>query len=344
MRNSKLGYDKENVIYMAMRGEMRKNFEAVKTELLRSPAVLGAALGEILPTYGYSSSNSLWTWEGKSPDDEILIRSGSVGDGYLEVLGVEMAQGRTFVREPDPEKSPAFIINEEAARVMRMKDPVGQWLGNRGGNFKGTIVGMVKDYHFTALRQKIEPLVLVYYPPDCGLIVARLKAGDVPRTLGEIEKVWKRFAPGFPFRVNFLDEALDNLYRSEERIGTIIRNFSILAIVISCLGLFGLASFTAERRTKEIGIRKVLGATGSNIAWLFSREFSRWVLAANAIAWPVAYYAVSKWLEGYPYRVSIGPGPFLFAAGLALLLAALTVGYHSVRSARANPAGAMRYE
>jgi putative ABC transport system permease protein len=344
MRNSKLGYDKENVIYMSMRGEMRKDFEAVKTELLRSPAVLGVGAGEMVPTYGYTFSNSLWTWAGQSPDDEILIRAGSVGEGYLEVLGVEMAQGRTFVREPDPEKNPAFIINEEAARVMKMKDPVGQWLSDRGGHFKGTIVGVVKDYHFTPLRQRIEPLVLVYYPPDCNLIVARLKPGDIPRTIGEIEKVWKKFAPGFPFRFNFLDEALDELYRSEERTGTIIGYFAFLAVVVSCLGLFGLASFTAERRTKEIGIRKVLGATGPTIAWLFSREFSRWVLAANVIAWPAAYFAVSKWLEGYPYRISIGPGPFLFAGGLALAVAALTVGYHSVRSARANPSGALRYE
>jgi putative ABC transport system permease protein len=344
MRNSKLGYDKENVIYMPMRGEMKKNFEAVKTELLRNPSVLGVGASEMVPTYGYSFSNSLWTWAGQSPEDEILIRAGSVGEGYLEVLGVEMAQGRTFVREPDPDKNPAFIINEEAARVMKMKEPVGQWLSDRGGHFKGTIVGMVKDYHFTPLRQKIEPLVLIYYPPDCDLIVARLKAGDLSRTLGEIENVWKKFAPGFPFRVNFLDEALDNLYRSEERIGTIIRYFAFLAIVVSCLGLFGLASFTAERRTKEIGIRKVLGATGPTIVWLFSQEFSRWILAANIIAWPAAYFAVSKWLEGYRYRISIGPGPFLFAGGLALLVAALTIGYHSVRAARAKPAGALRYE
>ena len=174
--------------------------------------------------------------------------------------------------------------------------------------------------------------------------MARLQPGDVSRALGEIERVWKKFAPGFPFQFNFLDESLDDLYRSEARTGTIIRAFAFLAIVVSCLGLFGLASFTAERRTKEIGIRKVLGATGANIAWLFSREFSRWVLAANVIAWPVAYYAMAKWLEGYPYRVSVGPGPFLFAGALALAVAALTVGYHSVRSARANPAGALRYE
>ncbi|MDH4196924.1 MAG: hypothetical protein OEW05_05910, partial [Candidatus Aminicenantes bacterium] len=344
MRNAKLGYDKENVVYLPLRGEMKTNFDAVRTELLRSPAILGVAVGQTVPTYGYSFSNSLWTWPGKNPDDEILFRAGFVGEGYLEVLGLTIAQGRTFFREPDPEKNPAFIINEEAARVMNLADPVGQWLSVRDGSFKGTIVGTVKDYHFTPLRQKIEPLVLIYYPPECNLLVARLRPGGIPRALGEIERVWKKFAPGFPFQFNFLDESLDDLYRSEARMGTIIRAFAFLAIVVSCLGLFGLASFTAERRTKEIGIRKVLGATGANIAWLFSREFSRWVLAANVIAWPVAYYAIAKWLEGYPYRVSIGPGPFLFAGALALAVAALTVGYHSVRSARANPAGALRYE
>jgi len=323
---------------------MKKNFDALRTELLRNPAIRGVALGETVPTYGYTFSNSLWTWPGKNPDDEILIRAGSVGEGYLEVLGVEMAQGRTFVREPDPEGNPAFIINEEAARVMKLADPVGQWLSDRSGKFKGTIVGLVKDYHFTPLRQKIEPLVLIYYPPDCRLVVARLEPGDISRTLSEIERVWKKAAPGFPFRFNFLDEALDELYRSEERIGTIIRSFAFLAILVSCLGLFGLASFTAEQRTKEIGIRKVLGATGPTIVLLFSREFSRWVLAANLIAWPAAYYAVSKWLEGYPYRVSVGPGPFLLAGALAFVVAALTVGYHSVRSARANPVDSLRHE
>jgi putative ABC transport system permease protein len=344
MRNAKLGYDKENVVYMPVRGTMRENFEAVKTELLRIPGVVAAGTGDFVPIYGYTFSNSHWTWEGQTPDDEILIRGGSVGEGYLEVLGVEMAEGRTFGQEPASENHASLIVNEEAARVMRLKDPVGQWLGARGSDFKGTIVGVVKDYHFTPLRQRIEPLVLIYNPGAGNLLVARLRAGNVPGTLGEIERLWKRFAPGFPFRFNFLDEALDDLYRSEARTGTIIRYFSILAVAISCLGLFGLASYTAERRTKEIGIRKTLGATGSNIAWLFSREFSRWVLTANVIAWPAAYFAVSKWLEGYPYRISLGPGPFLFASALALGVAALTVGYHSIRSARANPASALRYE
>jgi putative ABC transport system permease protein len=344
MRNAKLGYDKENVVYTVMRGDMPKRFDAVRSELLRVPSVLGVGLSETVPTYGYSFSNSLWTWPGQPADSEILMRAGSVGEGYFDVLGIKMLSGRTFDGQPVSDANPEFIINEEAARVMNLKEPVGQWLSDRSGKFKGTIVGLAKDYHFSPLRQKIEPLILIYYPPDCDILLVRLKPGNVALALADIEAVWKKFAPAYPFQANFLDEALDDLYRSEQRIGAIIRSFSVLAMVVAALGLFGLASFTAERRTKEIGIRKVLGATGSNIVWLFSREFSRWVLAANILAWPAAYLVVSKWLEGYPYRVRIGPGPFLFSAGLALLVAALAVGYHSVRSARSNPAGALRYE
>ena len=344
LRNTKLGYDKENVLYLSLRGTMRKEFAAVKSELLRIPGVLGVAASETVPTYGYSFSNSLWTWPGQSAASAVLMRAGCVDEGYFNVLGIEMLQGRTFDGRPLSEEHPEFIINEEAARVMDLKEPVGQWLSDRSGKFKGTIVGLVKDYHFTPLRQKIEPLILIYYPPDCGLLLARLKPGNVSRTLADVEAVWKKFAPGFPFRFDFLDEALDNLYRSEERIGIIIRSFSILAVLVACLGLFGLASFTAERRTKEIGIRKVLGATVPNIVWLFSGEFSRWVLAANILAWPAAYIAVSKWLGNYPYRIGIGPGPFLFAGALALVVAALTVGIHAVRSARSDPARALRYE
>lgn len=344
MRNLKLGYDKENVVYMAMRGSMRKDFAAVKSEMMRLPGVLGVAASETVPTYGYSFSNSLWTWEGQAADSEILMRAGCVDEGYFDVLGLEILRGRTFDGQPVSEAHPQFVVNEEAARVMNLKEPVGQWLSDRSGKFKGTIVGLVKDYHFTALRQKIEPLILIYYPPDCDLLLARLRPGSLTRTLADIESVWKRFAPGFPFRHVFLDEALDDLYRTEQRVGNIVKSFSFLAILISCLGLFGLASFTAERRTKEIGIRKVLGASGPSIVWLFSREFSRGVLTANVVAWPAAYWAVSKWLESYPYRIAIGPGPFLFAAALALLVVALTVGFHSVRSARTDPAGALRYE
>jgi hypothetical protein len=343
MRNYKLGYDKERVIYTGMKREMRIRFDALKSELLRNPNVLGVTAGSNPPTYGIWFSNSLWKWEGQNPNEEILMRAAFADEEYFKVLGMEISQGRAFVKEPDPEKAPVFVVNEEAARIMGLKEPVGQWLTN-GSNFKGTIVGVVKDYHFTPLRGKIDPLILIYYPPQCRTLFIKLDGQNVRRTLDDIGAVWKKFAPDSEFRFQFLDEALDSLYRSEERTGTIFRYFAFLAVIVSCLGLFGLASFMAEQRTKEIGIRKVLGASIPGIVVLFAKEFTRWVLAANFLAWPAAYFAVRQWLQGYAYRIGVGPGPFLMAAALSTLIALLTVSYHSLRSARSHPADAIRYE
>jgi len=343
MRNYKLGYDKEHVIYAGMNRDMRIRFDALKGELLRLPYVAGVTAAGSPLTSGYWFSNSLWKWEGKNPNDEILIRADYVDEDYFKVLGMEISQGRAFVNEPDPEGSPALIINEEAARVMGMKEPVGQWLAG-GRDFKGTIVGVVKNYHFTPLRGKIDPLILFYYPPQCRTLFVKLSGQNIPRTIDEIGAVWKKFAPDREFRFLFLDEALDSLYWSEERTGTIFRYFAFLAVIVSCLGLFGLASFMAEQRTKEIGIRKVLGATIPTIVVLFTKDFTKWVLAANLLAWPAAYFAVGKWLQGYAYRIGIGAGPFLTAAALSTLIALLTVSFHSFRSARSDPAEAIRYE
>jgi putative ABC transport system permease protein len=343
MRNYKLGYDKEHLITLAMRGEMRDKFDAVKNELLLIPDIRGVTASSNIPTYGYMFSNSLWRWEGQGPEEEILMRALTVDDDYFEVFGMEILQGRAFDREPEPEKNPVFIVNEEAARVMRMKEPVGQWLEGSGMP-RGMIVGLVKDYHFTSLRQKIDPLILIYHRESASLLTARLSGRNIPRAIASIEDVWKKFAPVFPFRYRFLDEALDDLYRAEQRTGTIFRAFSLLAVIVSCLGLFGLSSFLAEQRTREIGIRKVLGASTGGIVFLFSKEFTKWVAFSNLFAWPAAYFAARKWLEGYAYRIDLGIGPFLAAAAAAVLIALATVSYHSFRSAGVNPADAIRYE
>ncbi len=343
MRNFKLGYDKEHLVTFAMRGDMREKFDSVKTELLRIPDISGVTASSNIPTYGYMFSNSLWKWEGQGPEEEILMRALTVDDDYFEVFGMELLQGRAFDREPEPEKNPVFIINEEAARVMRMKEPVGQWLEGSGMP-RGMIVGLVKDYHFTSLRQKIDPLILIYHHESANLLTARLSGRNIPRTIASMEDVWKKFAPVFPFRYRFLDDALDDLYRAEQRTGTIFRAFSLLAIIVSCLGLFGLSSFLAEQRTREIGIRKVLGASTGGIVFLFSKESTKWVAFSNLFAWPAAYLAARKWLEGYAYRIDLGIAPFLAAAAAAILIALATVSYHSFRSARVNPADAIRYE
>ena len=256
---------------------------------------------------------------------------------------MEISQGRAFVKEPDPEESPAFIINEEAARIMGLKEPVGQWLSGDAIS-KGRSSGSSRTitsprFEGKSIRSSLD-LLSPAVPDPVRQDRRRRRPADARRHRDRLEEI----RPNSEFRFRFLDEALDSLYRSEERIGTIFRCFAALAVIISCLGLFGLASFMAEQRTREIGIRKVLGASISGIVGLFSKEFTKWVLAANLLAWPAAYFAVAKWLQGYAFRIKIGVGPFLSAAVLSTLIALLTVSYHSLRSARANPAEAIRYE
>jgi putative ABC transport system permease protein len=342
MRNRKLGYDKEYLVYAVLRGDMRKQFDAVKEELLKNPSILDVTSSGTIPTYGYNFSNSLWHWEGQNADEEILMRASFIDYNYFETFGMEIVGGRSYSREFSTDATEALIVNEEAVKVMGMESPIGKQLGI--GDNQAKIIGVVKNYHFRSMKQEIEPLILILNPSNCWALFAKLSSEDISKSIGHMEKVWGQFAPGFPFNYRFMDEAIDNLYRAEQRIGTLFRYFSILAILISCLGLFGLASFMAEQRTKEIGIRKVLGATVSNILLLLSKEFTKWVLIANLIAWPVAYFAMRQWLQGYAYRINIAVWSFVLAAVLALTIALLTVSYQALRAATANPADALRYE
>ncbi|MFA9452476.1 MAG: ABC transporter permease [Candidatus Aminicenantaceae bacterium] len=342
MRNKKLGYDQEHLIYMGMRGQMREQFDAVKQELQSHPNIVAVTASANVPTYGYSFSNSLWRWEGQDPDEEILMRASFVDVDFLKTLGIELLAGRDFSKEFSTDQDAAVAVNEAAARAMGMEDPVGRRLTL--DERESTIVGLVKDYHFRSLRQEIDPLILIFSPPNSQVLFVRLKGEDMLQSLAHIEGIWNTFAPGFDFRYRFMDETLDLLYRAEQRTGTIFRIFTLLAVSISCLGLFGLASYLAEQRTKEIGIRKVLGATVTHIVYLLSKDFTKWVIAANLIAWPVAYYAMRQWLQGFAYRIPLPWWVFGLSALLALAIALLTVSFQSVRAALANPGDSLRYE
>ncbi len=342
MRNRKLGYDKEYLVYAVLRGDMRKQFDAVKEELLKNQNILDVTSSATIPTYGYNFSNSLWRWEGQNPEEEILMRASFIDYDYFKTFGMEIIEGRSYSKQFSSDPTEALIVNEEAVKVMGMDSPLGKQLGI--GDNQAKIIGVVKNYHFRSLKQEIEPLILILAPQQCWALFARLRSEDISQTIGHMEKVWGQFAPGYPFDYRFMDEAIDDLYRSEQQIGTLFRYFSILAIFISCLGLFGLASFMSEQRTKEIGIRKVLGATVSNILLLLSKEFVKWVLIANIIAWPVAYYAMNRWLQGYAYRINIAVWSFVLAAALALAIALITVSYQAIRAATGDPADALRYE
>jgi len=341
MRSFKTGYDAGQVLTLRMGEKTRAGYEAIKAELLRHPDILGVSAASNLPTRGFMYRNTLWDWSGKNPKEEVLIRGTCAEAGYFDLLGIDILQGRDFVPSDNPDDV-QWILNEEAVRIMGLTNPVGQRLSQ--AEFTGTIVGVVKNYHFTVLREKLDPLAVGYSPDMSRILFVKIRPGKTTAALSHLETIWKIYAPGDEFRYHFLRDDVDALYRSEERVGAILRAFSLLAAFISGLGLFGLAAFLAEKKMKEIGIRKVLGASMGRVVMLLTGEFVLSVLAANLIAWPAAYYFEKTWLKGYAYRITIGPLPYLSAAVLAVLVVFVTVSFQVVRAARTNPAETLKYE
>ena len=270
-----------------------------------------------------------------------------IDHNYLETLGIKLAEGRNFSEDFPADEKESLIINESLAREFGLASPVGNPLEvyDRGGS-PLTVIGVVKDYHFQDLHQDIKPLVLhlssTSYGARCAFI--RIRPQDIPSTLGFLRVKWRQIFPGYPFEYSFLDEDVDRQYRSEERWGRIVRYSALLALFIACLGTFGQTSLAVARRTKEIGIRKVLGASVSSIVSLLSREFMILVALASVIAWPVAYYAMDRWLQEFAYRISLGPGMFAVGAVLTLTVVLLTVVSLAVKAALSNPVDALRYE
>jgi putative ABC transport system permease protein len=257
-----------------------------------------------------------------------------------------MKEGRFFSREFSTDATESVVVNETAVKAMGLESPIGIKISFRD-RVEGRIIGVMKDFHQSSLRNAIEPIVFHFNTEEeegYHHTAIKISAENVPSTLSFIESVWKKYVSNYPFTYEFLDEKTDNFYKTERTIGRIFQYFTSMAILIACLGLFGLASFTAEQRTKEIGIRKVLGASVSRIAAMLSMEFAKWVLMANLIAWPVAYFMSSKWLGEFAYRIPLGWGIFVFSAALALFIAVITVSFQAIKAAAANPVDSLRYE
>jgi ABC-type antimicrobial peptide transport system permease subunit len=341
MKNRKLGLDKEQVVYFPIRSELVEKYDPLKIELLKSTGIRNVAASSNIPTYGVILTLDYITWEGKDPEDIKVLNATSTGYDFIETLNMEMIEGRSFSEEY-PSDENAVVINETARKRIGMEDPVGKRLMLR--DIELQIIGIVKDYHFRSLHSEIEPLLLINDPSLYRYILIKLDSGNIPSTLANIESTWKTFFPDTPFEYHFLDEAYGKLYRTEQRMSTLFNYFTGLAIFISCLGLFGLASFMAEKRTKEIGIRKILGASVSGVVILLNKEFIKWVLIANIVAWPVAYYAMFKWLQGFAYRTNMEVWSFALAALAAFAIAVVTVSFQSIKAASANPADSLRYE
>jgi ABC-type antimicrobial peptide transport system permease subunit len=342
LQEKKLGYDRELMLLVSLRGGVRKKFASIKHELLKHPNILNVTVSSSLPSHWYHFSNSLWHWEGQDPDEEILFRGLTVGDDFFETFDMQIVNGRSFSKKFPTDKTEAVIVNEAAVKAMRMDAPIGNRLTKDGQQY--TIVGVVKNYHFRSLHHNIEPIILLYREDPGGVLAAKLRSDDLSKTTSFIEKLWDKFEPEYPVIYGFVDELLNDLYSSEKQTEKIFRYFSFLAVFIAGLGLFGLASFIIEQRVKEIGIRKASGASLVSIVVLLTKDFTKWVLAANLIAWPLAYLSMNHWLQNFSYRITLTPWPFLFAAALALVIALITVMYQTVKAAMADPVKALRYE
>ncbi|HSR17076.1 MAG TPA: FtsX-like permease family protein, partial [Ignavibacteriaceae bacterium] len=281
---------------------------------------------------GYSSTDDIWILSIMSADEE-----------FIPNMGMRIVEGRNFSKAFPSDTVSAVIINETAVKSLGWKNPIGKKFNTNSPN-PLTVIGVVKDFHFASMRHRIEPLVIVNSPQPNNIIAVRLKPGKISETITMIENAWRNFNSNHTFEFSFLDEEFELLYRSEQKFAQLIVSFTWLAIFIACLGLFGLASYMTEQRTKEIGIRKVLGASIANIFILTTKQFLILVALSNLIAWPLAYFFMNGWLQDFAYRVEIRFGTFILAALLTIMIALLTVGYQAIKAAVTNPVRSLRYE
>jgi len=338
MKNKDLGFDKENLIYLKTE-DFSGKYDAIKNELLQHPEITGvSASGDMVLTIG---DNTGANWEGKEKNAKyISFPSLFITEDFLQTFRLQLAEGRFFSKQFPADKTNAFVLNEAAVKAMRIKDPIGKKFNAWGK--EGTIIGVVKDFNFRSLHSEVEPLILSLY--GFRHLYVRMNSNDIGKTIETVKQIYHKHYPEHEFEVHFFDEEIDNLYQSERRMGSIFAYFSILAIFIACLGLFGLVSFVSENKTKEIGIRKVLGASFADVVSILTRDITMWALLANIVAWPVAYVAMNRWLQNFAYRMEIRWWVFLLAGGLTLLIALLTVCYEAVKAATANPVESLRYE
>ena len=341
IRNKSLGFNTSQIIYLPVNDELKQTYEPFRNELLRNPGVKQVCLSSNYLGQGPKWSTSSIMWEGKDPEDGYQLSILYADYDLAETMELELVQGRFFSRSHGSDRV-NFVLNETAARNMGVENPLDMQL--RVAEQEGQIIGILKDFNFSPLHNEIRNLVIILDPQYYSYLALKIQAETFQSTLEHIEKVYKQFAPQYPFEFHFLDEILKSEYLTELRSQKLLRYFVVLAGLISCLGLFGLSSFMIERRTKEIGIRKVLGASDSGIFLLLSRTFLSWIFAANVIAWPLAYYAMSRWLDSFAFRTSQSWRNFILAGLISLGVALITVSWQTLRSARAHPVRTLKYE
>ncbi len=339
IKEKDLGYDREHVFSIALTNEMNAHYDAVRNELLKQPSITGVGASDN-NVIGDGSTTGDTYWDGKEAGSAFYIHPTGIDEKLIPLLKMKMMAGNNFSGMM-PADSAHFILNETAVKQAGIKDPIGKaftlW------QTKGTIIGVVKDFNYASLREAIEPAIFYYYPSYWQIYI-KTTGKEAAQAIAAAQKVWKKYSADYPFQYSFMDDDYNKLYQSEEKAATLMNVFAVVAIVISCLGLFGLVTFTANTKMKEIGIRKVLGASFADITTLLSKEFVLLVIIAFVIAAPFAWWAMNKWLQDFTYRITINWLVFVYAALAAIAIALLTVSFQSIKAAIANPVKSLRSE
>jgi putative ABC transport system permease protein len=355
LQNMEAGFDKENVVVIPARDDViQKSLEVVKEEFKKNPNIISVAISSTIPGGGYP--NNMKIPEGYAESEAVLMDEINADHDFLPTMGIELVAGRNFSKEFGTDELYSVLINETAAKQFGWDNPIGKTIKSydprkAGKEYKEmTVIGVIKDFHLRNLTQEIEP-IFIGFDPDypfpynyLDVISVRFKSDDMAGTLDFMKKQWGKIFSAFPFDYYFLDEIFGLQFRQIERSRKIFSYFSFLAIFVACLGLYGMASFSAVQRTKEIGIRKVLGSTTTGIITLLGKELVGLILIANIVAWPLSFFVMKQWIQNFPYRTDIGIGPFFGSSLIVLLIGLLTVSYQAIRAAIANPVVSLRYE
>jgi putative ABC transport system permease protein len=343
IRNRDIGFDKENLLYLQMpqTGDMHSNYQALKATLNENTRTANYTIIEHLPTYLTTGTTDI-KWSGKDPRLQIVFPHIGIDENFMKTFGMHIVAGRSFDDNVKGDEA-NYVLNETAVKIMGMTaaSAIGQKISLNDN--PGEVIGVVKDFNFKPVQQQIEPLIL-RHTSNGGFVVIRTSPADMQTVIAKLKTVFKNIYPDYPFSYGFVDQDLSKLYTGEQQMGKLFNVFSVVSIIVSCLGLFGLATFATQRRLKEIGVRRVLGASATGIVGMLAKDFVKLVVVALLVAFPVAWWAMSKWLDNYVYRIQMSWWMFALAGAMAVIIAFLTISYQSIKAALTNPVESLRTE
>jgi putative ABC transport system permease protein len=338
IRLKDLGFNKDDILILSFTSEsFKKQYERLKAGLSGIPEVISSSATSHVPGTGFTANG----YRPEGHDRWIMFNKVAVDYDYIKTMGLHVTRGRNFSEDIKTDRE-AFLITEALCRQLDWKEPVGK---NIYRNLDHPVIGVVGDFHFASLKHEIGPLILDMYPYlGFDFLMVRFRTDDLSGLISRIREVWEDIDPDEPFEYHFMDDVLDEVYRGEQKMGSLLLYFAILAILIACMGLFGLALFNTEQRTREIGVRKVLGSSVTGVILLMSGKFSRWVIFANILAWPIAYMILREYMQIYAYKIDLPVWVFFLSAVAVYMIALLTIGLQSFKAGRTNPMDTLRYE